>query len=133
MAFDARAQRYTASYGAGRASLSVSPRLQQGLEKLLADYRVPMGAAVLLDPRTGRVLAMAEHVEKGPRTHIALQPIAPAASVFKIVTSAALLEKGMSPEDEVCFHGGRHRIQKALLTDNPRRDRMCLSLASALG
>ncbi len=102
MAFDARAQRYTASY-------------------------------VLLDPRTGRVLAMAEHVEKGPRTHVALQPIAPAASVFKIVTSAALLEKGMSPEDEVCFHGGRHRIQKALLTDNPRRDRMCLSLASALG
>ena len=133
MAFDARAQRYTASYGSGRASLSVTPRLQQGLEKLLADYRVPMGAVVLLDPRTGRVLAMAEHVEKGPRTHIALQPIAPAASVFKIVTSAALLEKGMSPEDEVCFHGGRHRIQKALLTDNPRRDRMCLSLASALG
>ena len=133
MAFDAREQRYTASYGSGRASLSVTPRLQQGLEKLLADYRVPMGAVVLLDPRTGRVLAMAEHVEKGPRTHIALQPIAPAASVFKIVTSAALLEKGMSPEDEVCFHGGRHRIQKALLTDNPRRDRMCLSLASALG
>jgi penicillin-binding protein A len=133
MTFDARAQRYTASYGSGRASLSVTPRLQQGLEKLLADYRLPMGAVVLLDPKTGRVLAMAEHVEKGPRTHIALQPIAPAASVFKIVTSAALLEKGMSPDDEVCFHGGRHRIQKALLADNPRRDRVCLTLASALG
>jgi len=133
MAFDPRAQRYTASYGSGSASLTVSPRLQQGMEKLLTDYRVPMGAAVLLDPRTGRVLAMAEHVEKGPRTHVALQPIAPAASVFKIVTSAALLEKGMSPDDEVCFHGGRHRIQKALLADNPRRDRMCLTLASALG
>jgi cell division protein FtsI/penicillin-binding protein 2 len=113
--------------------LSVTPRLQQGLEKLLADYRVPVGAAVLLDPKTGRVLALAEHVQNGPRGRVALQPIAPAASVFKIVTSAALLERGIDPDSEVCFHGGKHRIQKALLADNPRRDRRCLTLASALG
>ena len=133
MAYDAHLGRYTASYGAGRASLTISPRLQQGLEKLLTDYRVPVGAAVLLEPGTGRVLALAEHSERGAHGHVALSPVAPAASVFKIVTSAALLEKGLTPEQEVCFHGGRHRIQKTLLTDNPRRDRMCLTLASALG
>jgi len=133
MGYDARLGRYTASYGPGRASLTLSPRLQQGLEKFLADYRVPLGAAVLLEPATGRVLALAEHAERGAPGHVALSPVAPAASVFKIVTSAALLEKGLTPEQEVCFHGGRHRIQKALLADNPRRDRVCLTLASALG
>lgn len=133
MMYDASLRRYVASVGHGRAVLSVSPRLQQGLEKLLADQRVPVGAVVLIEPRTGRVLALAEHVEKGPKSHVALQAIAPAASVFKIVTSAALLERGIAPDSEVCFHGGKHRIQKALLSDNPLRDRRCLTLASALG
>ena len=133
MAFDDRTDRYVASLGHARAVLSVSPRLQQGLEKLLASYRLPMGAAVLLEPRTGRVIALAEHAEDGSQGHIALKPIAPAASIFKIVTSAALLDRGIAPDSEVCFHGGKHRIQKKLLADDPRRDRRCLTLSAALG
>jgi peptidoglycan glycosyltransferase len=134
MTWDPARGRYVARYGAGRALLSVSPNLQRGLEKLLADFHVPMGAVVLLEPRTGRVLALAQHAESehaagGP---VALRAIAPAASVFKIVTSAALLERGVTPDSEVCFHGGKHRIQKALLADDPRRDRRCLTLSSAL-
>lgn len=133
MSYDAARARFVAPYGPGRATLSVSPRLQRGLEKLLADYRVPMGAAVVVEVRTGRVLALAEHAEKARDARVALAPIAPAASVFKIVTSAALLERGIQPEAEICFHGGKHRLQKALLADNPRRDRRCLTLAHALG
>jgi len=133
MTYDASLDRYVASFGHARAVLSVSPRLQQGLEKLLASYRVPQGAAVLIEPRTGRVLALAEHDEKGSGGHVALRAIAPAASIFKIVTSAALLDRGIAPDSEVCFHGGKHRIQKLLLADDPRRDRRCLTLASALG
>ena len=133
MSYDAGAERYVATLGHGRAVLSVSPRLQRGLEKLLTDYRVPIGAVVLLEPKTGRVLALAEHAENGSAAHVALRPVAPAASIFKIVTSAALLERGIAPDAEVCFHGGKHRIQKALLADDPRRDRRCLTLSSALG
>jgi penicillin-binding protein A len=133
MTYDAQRGRYVAPHGAGQAVLTISPRLQQGLEKLLASFHVPQGAVVLLDPRTGRVLAMAEHAERGAPAHLALQPIAPAASVFKIVTSAALLGRGIGPDSEVCFHGGSHRIQPALLRDDPRRDRRCLTLSSALG
>src|SRR6266568_4012428 len=93
------------------ATLAVGAGTTAAASVLLTDPSPawPMGAAVLLDPRTGRVLAMAEHVEKGPRTHIALQPIAPAASVFKIVTSAALLEKGKSAQGEGCLPRGRAR------------------------
>jgi penicillin-binding protein A len=134
MRLDPATGRYVASYGPGQAMLSLSPRLQQGLEKLLAGYRLPTAAVVLMEPRSGRVVAMAEHVERGPRSgRVALQAIAPAASIFKVVTSAALLDRGVGPDSEVCFHGGHHRIQRAQLADNPRRDRRCLTLTAALG
>jgi cell division protein FtsI/penicillin-binding protein 2 len=126
--------RYVASLGSGRAILTIDPRLQARLEKTLASYAVPWGATVLLEPGTGRVLAMAEHSDAEPqRKGIATAAFAPAASVFKIVTAAALLEQGVRPGDEVCFHGGKHRLQPKLLADDPRRDRTCFSLATAFG
>jgi cell division protein FtsI/penicillin-binding protein 2 len=89
---------------------------------------------VLLEPSTGRVLAMAEHSQREPgRRGLSLEARAPAASVFKIVTSSALLRRGFEPGAEVCYHGGQHRVQPSLLADDPRRDRRCLSLSSALG
>ena len=53
--------RFLARYGDGEAVLTLDPRLQKKLERTLNDFDVPYGATVLLDPRTGRVLAMAEH------------------------------------------------------------------------
>jgi peptidoglycan glycosyltransferase len=131
---DPRLGRYVAPLGNGRAVLTLDPRLQARLERSLATYQVPWGATVLLEAGTGRVLALAEHSKAEPgRRGIALSALAPAASIFKIVTAAALLERGVGPDDEVCYHGGRHRLQPRLLADDPRRDRRCLSLASAFG
>ncbi|MGZ6144104.1 MAG: penicillin-binding transpeptidase domain-containing protein, partial [Myxococcales bacterium] len=62
----------------------------------------------------------------------ATKPLYPAASVFKIITGAALIEKGISPDDETCFHGGKHALKEKLLQDKPRLDRRCLSLSMAL-
>jgi cell division protein FtsI/penicillin-binding protein 2 len=133
-ALDREADRYVAPLGDGRAVLTTVPRLQGRIEKVLADYRVPWAAVVLLEPATGRVLAMAEHSQREPgRRGLSLEARAPAASIFKIVTSAALLHRGFEPGAEVCYHGGQHRVVKALLSDDPRRDRRCLSLSSALG
>jgi len=131
---DRVADHYVAPLGSGRAVLTTVPRLQGRIEKILADYRVPWAAAVLLDPATGRVLAMAEHSQREPgKRGLSLDARAPAASVFKIVTSAALLHRGFEPGAEVCYNGGQHRVMPANLTDDPRRDRRCLSLSSALG
>ncbi len=125
--------RYVAPLGDRRAVLTLDPQLQARLERSLEAYRVPWGATVLLEPATGRVLALAEHSQAEPGRHgLALCALAPAASVFKIVTAAALLEKGIG-SDEVCYHGGKRRLQRGLLRDDPRRDRRCLSLASAFG
>ena len=109
------------------ARLSIDPHLQSQMQKLLKMYK-PQGAAlVAIDPKTGKVLAMAEYGE-GQAT----KPLYPAASVFKIITGAALLESGVSPDDETCYHGGKHRMQARLLEDKPRLDRRCLSLSMAL-
>jgi membrane peptidoglycan carboxypeptidase len=134
VSLDAEAGRYVAPLGDGRAVLTMVPELQGRIQKLLADYRVPWAAAVLVEPATGRVLAMAEHSQREPGARaLSLKARAPAASVFKIVTSAALLSRGFEPDAEVCYHGGRHRVQRGNLADDPRRDRRCLSLSAALG
>jgi penicillin-binding protein A len=131
---DRVADRYVAPLGSGRAVLTTVPRLQERIEKVLADHRVPWAAVVLLEPSTGRVLAMAEHSQREPgRRGLSLEARAPAASVFKIVTSSALLRRGFEPDAEVCYHGGQHRVRPSLLADGARRDRRCLSLSSALG
>ena len=131
---DAALDRFVAPLGDGRATLTIEPRLQERLERSLETYRVPWGATVLLEPRTGRVLALAEHSQAEPgRRGLALSALAPAASVFKIVTAAALLEKGVGADGEVCWHGGKRRLQPKLLRDDPRRDHRCSSLTSAFG
>ncbi|MGZ6125147.1 MAG: penicillin-binding transpeptidase domain-containing protein [Myxococcales bacterium] len=119
---------YVAKTADGKqARLTLEPHLQRSMEKLLRMYR-PVGAAVVaLDPRTGKVLALAEYGEG-----TATKPLYPAASVFKIITGAALLEKGVSPQSETCYHGGVHRLVGKLLEDKPGLDRRCLSLSMAL-
>lgn len=126
--------RYVAPLGDGRAILTLDPRLQERLERSLAGYLVPWGATVLLEPATGRVLALAGHSRAEPsRRELALAALAPAASIFKLVTAAALLERGVGPDDEVCYHGGKRRLAPRLLRDDPRRDRRCATLAAAFG
>ena len=119
---------YVAKTPSGReARLTIEPKLQGSMEKLLRMYR-PVGAAVVaLDPKSGKVLALAEYGE-GSVT----KQIYPAASIFKIITGAALLEKGVDPDVETCYHGGVHRLVGKLLQDKPNLDRRCLSLSMAL-
>ena len=124
---------WVAPLGTSKAVLTLDPRLQEKLERTVADTRAPAAAVVLIEPRTGKVLALADHARDPGARGMALRAIAPAASVFKIVTSSALLESGVHPDSEVCFHGGKHRLQPTLLRDDPRRDRRCYSLSEALG
>ena len=124
---------YRAKTESGKlARLSVDVHLQQQMNKLLAMYK-PVGAAVVaLDPKTGKVLALAEYAADGHAEGLATKALYPAASVFKIITGAALLEKGVNPDAETCYHGGMHGIAASLLQDKPRLDSRCLSLSMAL-
>jgi cell division protein FtsI/penicillin-binding protein 2 len=132
---DAATGRYVASYGTGQALLTLDPRLQVRLERTLAETSPDYAATVLLDPRTGRILAIAEHSRAEPKKApgLALRAVALAASIFKIVTAAALLEQGYSPDEPVCYHGGHHRLAPGLLQNDLRRDGTCLPLTQAFG
>lgn len=114
--------------------MTLDPALNTFVENLLRRYQVPEAGFVALDPKTGRVLSYVSHAEDAAdtRDHV-LDPSAPAASVFKVVTGAALLENGLKPETTTCYHGGLSKLTMAELTDNPKLDTACISLSGALG
>ena len=119
---------YVAELPSGRkAKLTVNPRLQEQMQKLFALYKPQQGAMVAIDPKTGKVLAMAEYDKEGNSAGLATRPLYPAASVFKIITGAALLEKGISPDEETCFHGGLRGIVGKLRSEERRVGKECRS------
>lgn len=115
-----------------REVLTIDPALQQQLTAILHSYQTPWAAVVAMDPATGRVLAMAEHSEVAPGLRgLCTRPLYPAASIFKIVTASALLEAGVSPEEQLCSHAGRRTVSEDLLEDSPL-DRCCATVTGAL-
>ena len=117
----------------GEATLTLVPRMQQHLMQLLAKYEVPNGAFVAIEPATGRVLALASYSRAHPKgLPFALRGVAPAASIFKLVTAAALLEgSGLDPVEKTCFRGGRRRLYERHLREKLSGGR-CVDLAAAV-
>jgi len=119
----------------GRSAVfTVNPELQRFASSLLEDNDVPAGAIVVLNARTGRVLALAQHQRGVDRPTVAFDPSPPAASLFKIVTTAALLERSPVSIDTIqCYHGGSQRLEQHNLVDSARDDTACASVTQALG
>jgi cell division protein FtsI/penicillin-binding protein 2 len=133
-----RVSRYLAPVeGGGEAELTLRPHLQQAAEHVLGTYQVPFGAAVVVSIPDGRVLALAARssVDRalGP-AELALRPWAPAASVFKLVSAAALVEEaGLGAASRVCYHGGVSSVLDSNLVDIPALDKRCDTLAFGVG
>ena len=115
-------------------TFTVIPSVQARAESILAKNDVPYGAVVAIRPKTGEILALVDYeAQSGLHTGFALQSSQPAASVFKVITSAALMEHaGIAPEHRVCYHGGRSGITAAHLKPNRKLDTTCRTLAQAL-
>ncbi len=125
---------YEAPRGDHRVKLTLDPALQEEAEKLLAEARAPRAAIVAMKP-DGTILALAGRRTEQPKggtkgtpdASLALEPWAPAASVFKLVTASALVSGGVQPDDKVCFHGGIRSVTESNLRDD-RRDNNCQTL-----
>jgi cell division protein FtsI/penicillin-binding protein 2 len=128
-------RRVTAALPGGRvAELSLDPDLQRSAQAVMERYKIPETGAVLMDVKTGKLLVYASHVEGEKSFDVNLRATAPTASVFKVVTSAALIENaGLTAETEQCYHGGKSVILAEELVEDPKRDKWCTSLAGALG
>jgi penicillin-binding protein A len=135
MRLDLRPRRVTTPLKNGRlAELTLDADVQRAALVQLKKYRVPEGGVVMMEAKTGKVLVYASYVNDGPKFDVNARAEAPAASVFKVVTGAALVEKsGLSAATEQCYRGGKSRIMADELEDDPKRDRWCATLGIAMG
>lgn len=114
--------------------LTLDPELQRDAERLLESARPLAGAVVAVDVKTGRILTWAEMRRDGRSGSVVTTAQAPAASVFKLVTTAALFETGnVTPSERICIAGGLRGIERRHL-DPPRDgDIRCAPFFQALG
>jgi peptidoglycan glycosyltransferase len=91
---------------------TVDPILQASVEEVFRAHKPPFGTFVALDPKTGKILALAEYSRhKSGSGEIWNRSTYPAASVFKIITAACALEKGVLHYDSsVSFKGNQYRL-----------------------
>jgi cell division protein FtsI/penicillin-binding protein 2 len=118
----------------GQARLTLDPELQPAAAKILAGANALRGGMVVLDVRTGKVLAWVESARDGRHHQVLTTARVPAASVFKLVTTAALFETtSLSPKETICISGGTHGIERRHL-DPPRGDASdCSPFGYAIG
>jgi len=132
---DLRPQRVMAPLKDGQtAELTLDPALQRVARAQMQKYRMPESGVVVMDVKTGKLLAYASYVKEGEAFDVNVRAEAPAASIFKVITGAALVEKGgLTAESEQCYHGGKSRILPDELIEDARRDKWCATVAIAMG
>lgn len=119
-----------------RIMLTLDPVLQDSALTIFRNREVPYAGAVMVDLQDNSLLVLAGHSSMDPEVdplEIVASAWAPAASTFKLVTTASLLDGEVAtPATRVCFSGGLHGIEDEQLTDDPARDTRCETLSDAI-
>jgi peptidoglycan glycosyltransferase len=114
------------------ARLTLDPRMQVSATRILKKHKLPQVAAVMMEPSTGKILAYAS--QGGDGRDLVVDASAPSASVFKVVTGAALVQiAGVSADLKVCYSGGEQKILPSDLKEDPKKDAYCATVAQAMG
>jgi cell division protein FtsI/penicillin-binding protein 2 len=121
------------------ASITIDPGLEPSVDQLLAAADPQWGGAVLAEVKSGKILAFSQYRRTGePRYQELATRLFPSASVFKLVTTAALLEHTpVTLHTRVCVSGGEHGIARRHLVAPNRGPKggvvQCLPFSRALG
>lgn len=115
---------------------SFDPKLQESMEALFRSYGPDYGAFVAMDATTGRILAMVSYSRAGGAAgeeNLALRSTFPSASVFKVVTAAAVIEnQKYSANTVIPFNGRNHTLYRsAVLKDRVTRWTRYITLKDA--
>jgi penicillin-binding protein A len=77
---------------------------------------------VCMDPATGKVLSMVGFDKNDPSNNPCVDNRFPAASIFKIVTASAVVEKcGFQPGSKLSYNGRKHTLYKSQLKNQINR------------
>jgi len=126
------ASQVTAPTNQGKGVLTLDPQLQRDVETLLRQSRAPEAAAVVIDVRTGKILAWSSVDPQG--RDLVSEPYGPPASVFKVVTAAALLENSKARgATRQCYVGGHRAVHLRDLRNSGAGGAICSSFSTALG
>ncbi len=73
---------------------------------------------VAMDPTSGKILAMVGFNENGEAENPCIESKFPAASVFKLITAAAAIEKcDLNPNSKLKYNGRKYSLYKSQLTE----------------
>lgn len=99
-------------------------RMQNEADNLFKRYKPDYGAVVLMDAITGKILALSSYQKDNPKApNLAVRASYPAASLFKIITASAAVEKaGITPYHTITFNGGNYTLyKKNVMSDKVNR------------
>lgn len=113
---------------------TMDDQLQSHADKLLRQYKPDYGAIFMMDAESGKVLVYSSF-QKDAEAPVNLIKRAsyPAASVFKIVTATAAIDKaGLNPGHKIQFNGGNWTLyKKNVMLDKINRWTRTVSLREA--
>lgn len=119
----------------GKVVYAINEEVQQRVLSVMEQSNVPYGVFVAIEPKSGKVLAMAAHssVSRDWESR-AFYSIYPMASLFKIITATAALEqKKVTPESVVSFRGGLYSESAKYWSALPKRGAQEMDVTTAMG
>ncbi len=95
-------------------------KLQSAMENLFQTYSPDYGAFVAMDAVTGKILSIVSYSRaKQISGNLALRATFPSASVFKVVTAAAAIEKNkISAKTIIPYNGRNHTLYRTQILKN---------------
>jgi cell division protein FtsI/penicillin-binding protein 2 len=114
---------------------SFDTEFQRWVETRLRRSMALGGVVAALDPRSGRILALACYNEDPEKPEAFFWKAYPAASLFKVVTAAAALESGiLEPESVLDYTGRKHTLYRKDLAQKtyPWSNKVTLKKAFAM-
>ena len=115
-----------------RVQTSIEPALQNYLINKLDTKNSSQIAIVALNPDDGRILAMIGYDKSDPLKNPCTESLFPAASIFKIITAAAAIEKcNLHLNSKLQFNGGKYTLYKSQLREKTNKYTRKISLQDA--
>ncbi|CAG0964958.1 penicillin-binding protein A [Geobacteraceae bacterium] len=119
----------------GTVVFAINNTIQERVKEVMAQFDVPYGVFVAIEPKSGKVLAMVSHSSASPGwEERAFYGVYPMASLFKIITATAALEQGkVTPDTVIPFRGGLYSESSRHWSSLPKRGAQEMDLTTAMG